>query len=94
MSGTQQTPDQDYKEIPQRIGWKTVLRIIEFLYHNSKSKKTHISLKCNLGYKKCILYLNWLEMMDLIQKYVGTDGSYLIILSDRGIKLAQKFSNL
>lgn len=93
MSGTQQIPDREYKEIPQRIGWKTVLRIIEFLYHNSKSKKTHISLKCNLGYKKCILYLNWLEMMDLIKKDVDTDGSYLIILSDRGIKLVQKFSN-
>ena len=93
MSGTQQIPDQDHKEIPQRIGWKTVLRIIEFLYHNSKSKKTHISLKCNLGYKKCILYINLLEMMDLI-KHVDTDGSHLIILSDRGIKLAQKFSNI
>lgn len=93
MSGTQQIPDQDYKEIPQRIGWKTVLRIIEFLYRNRGSKKTHISLKCNLGYKKCILYLNWLEMMDLV-KYVDIDGTHLIILSDRGIKLAQKFSNL
>lgn len=92
MSGTQHILDSDHGEIPQRIGWKTVLRIIEFLYRNSKSKKTHISLKCNLGYKKCILYLNWLEMMDLI-KYIDTDGSHLIILSDSGVKLAQKFSN-
>lgn len=92
MSGTQQSPDSNYEEMPQRIGWQTVLRIIEFLYYNSKSKKTHISMKCNLGYKKCIQYLNWLEMMDLVKKYVDVDGSHFIILSERGIKLAQKFS--
>ncbi|MGI0060531.1 MAG: winged helix-turn-helix domain-containing protein, partial [Nitrosotalea sp.] len=86
------SPDVDNIEIPQRIGWKTVLRIIEFLHYNSKSKKTHISMKCNIGYKKCIQYLNWMEMMDLINNHVDRDGSHLIILSEKGMKLAQKFS--
>lgn len=91
MSRTNQVLDSSYEEIPQRIEWKTVLRILGFLRHNSKSKKTHISMTCNLGYKRCIQYLNWLEMMNLIKKDTDKDGSHLISVNEFGIEIVLKF---
>jgi len=91
MSRTNQVLDSGYAEIPQRIEWKTVLRILGFLHHNSRSKKTHISMTCNLGYKRCVQYLNWLEIMNLIKKDVDQDGSHLISVNEWGIELVQKF---
>ena len=92
MSRTNQVLDSSYGSIPQRIEWKTVLRILGYLHHNSKSKKTHISMTCNLGYKRCIQYLNWLEMMNLIKKDIGDDGSHLISMNEFGIELVLKFT--
>ncbi len=93
MSRTKQVLDLDYEKIPRRLEWKTVLRILGFLHHNSKSRKTRISMTCNLGYKRCVQYLNWLEMMDLIKKDSDKDGSHLISMSERGIELVLKFQN-
>lgn len=93
MSRTKQVLDSDYEKIPQRIEWKTVLRILGFLYHNSKSKKTHISMTCNLGYKRCIQYLNWLELMDLIKIDDDKNGSHLISMNERGTELVIKYQN-
>ena len=92
MSGRNLILDSSYDEIPQRIEWKTVLRILGFLQHNGKSKKTHVSMMCNLGYKRCIQYLNWLEMMNLIKKDIDENGSHLISVNEFGIELAIKFS--
>lgn len=93
MSRTKQVLDLDYEKIPQRIEWKTVLRILGFLHHNSKSKKTHISMTCNLGYKRCVQYLNWLKLMDLIKIDTDMDGSYFISMNDRGTELVLKSQN-
>ena len=93
MSRTKQVLDSDYEKIPQRIEWKTVLRILGFLYNNRESKKTHISMTCNLGYKRCIQYLNWLKLMDLIKICMDKDGSHLISMSERGTELILKSQN-
>ena len=58
---------ENKKEL-QRIDWRIVRRLVTSLYYNSRMKKTHIATKCNLGYDKCRLYLDWMEMMDLIKR--------------------------
>ena len=92
MSRMKQVLNLDYEKIPQRIEWKTVLRILGFLHHNSRSKKTHISMTCNLGYKRCVQYLNWLKLMDLI-KIDMEDSSHLVSMNERGTELILKSQN-
>lgn len=73
-----------------RINWKIIKRISISLYYNNDMKKTTISLKCNLSYDKCILYLNWMKMLDLIEKKIDEDGFEQVILSNRGKVLYEK----
>lgn len=94
MSRTRQVLDSDYEKIPQRIEWKTVLRILGFLRYNGRSKKTHISMTCNLGYKRCVQYLNWLKLMDLIKVDTDKDGSNIISMNERGTELVLNSPNL
>ena len=68
----------------RRIDWQIIRRLVISLYYNSRMKKTHIATKCNLGYEKCRLYLNWMEMMELIKRETDENGFEVIILTDKG----------
>lgn len=81
-----QRKNSSKKEI-QRINWNIVVRIMHILHRNYEIKKSHIATKGRLGYDKCRLYLEWMEMMDLIEKKKNNDGFETIILSDRGLSL-------
>ena len=76
----------------RRIDWKVVKRLVKFLYYNSGIKKTVIAMKCNLGYDKCLLYLDWLEIVDFIHR-AHDEGHETIRLSERGIDLYKRKLN-
>ena len=71
------------KEI-RRIDWNIVVRIMYILHRNYEMKKSHIATKGRLGYDKCRLYLDWMEMIDLVQRKQNEDGFETIVLSDKG----------
>src|SRR5574337_707567 len=73
-----------YKKELKRIDWDIVKRLIMLLYYESKMKRTNIAMKCKLSYGNCLLYLNWLEIMDLIKKETDTEGFELISLAEKG----------
>ena len=78
----------------QRIDWDIVKRILSSLYDEDKAKKTQISMRCKIGYDSCILYLNWMEMINLVKKETNEHGSEFISLSERGRELwERKFIN-
>ena len=84
---------QSKKEL-QRIDWRIIRRLVISLYYNCRMKKTHIATKCNLGYDKCRLYLDWLEMMELIKREIDENRFEVIILTDKGKALHNsKFSD-
>ena len=83
---------QDKREL-KRIHWNIVKRILLSIFHDRGKNKTAISLNCNLSYDKFILYLNWLEMMELINRGHIENGLEVKSLSDRGIKLCIKNFN-
>lgn len=83
-----------HKKELKRINWNIVKRLVILLYHDNKAKRTNIAMKCKLSYDNCLLYLNWLEMMDLIKKETDLDGFELISLTDRGIDLYAKLQFL
>jgi len=57
-------------------------------------KKSHIATKCNLGYDKCRMYLDWMEIMDLIKKDINDEGFEVISLTEKGnILYNKKFSD-
>ena len=74
---------QNKKEL-KRIDWNIVRRLVKSLYYNNRMKKTHVATKCNLGYAKCRLYLDWMEMMELIKKEIDEDRFEVIILTEKG----------
>src|SRR2546427_2880102 len=84
-------PDlKHHKKELKRIDWNIVKRLVILLYYDNKAKKTNIAMKCRLSYDNCLLYLNWLEIMDLIKKETNRDGFELISLTDKGIDLYAK----
>jgi predicted transcriptional regulator len=74
----------------KRIEWNTVKRIIVFLYYNNQFGKTRIAMQCNMAYDKFILYLDWMEVMDLVKREVGKDGYEVLSLTERGNNLFSK----
>ncbi len=66
-------------------------RLISLLYCEGKMKRTNLAMRCNMSYDKCILYLNWLELLELIKKEKDDEGSELISLHDRGKKIFNTF---
>ena len=76
----------------KRIDWNIVKRLVIFLHYN-KMKKTNIAMQCSMSYDKCVLYLNWLEMMDLIKKETDPNGFEVICLNDKGNELYERKFN-
>ena len=74
----------------KRIEWSTVKRIIVFLYYNNLFKKTKIAMQCNMAYYKFLLYLDWMDTMDLIKKEADEDGFEVVSLTQRGNNLFLK----
>ena len=77
------------KEI-KRIEWSTVKRIIVYLYYNNGFKKTKIAMQCNMAYDKFLLYLDWMDTLDLIKKEIDEDGFEVVSLTERGNNLFLK----
>jgi len=78
----------------KRIDWNTVKRVISTLYHNARMKKTLLATACSMGYDKCRLYIDWLEMMELIRKEINDDGFEELILTEKGRALYSKKFNI
>lgn len=78
----------------KRIDWRTVKRVISTLYHNARMKKTLLATACSMGYDKCRLYIDWLEMMELIRKEMNEDGHEELILTEKGRSLYSKKFNI
>jgi predicted transcriptional regulator len=74
----------------QRIDWNIAKRIITVLYGERELKRTQIALKCNLSYANCLLYLEWLDFLGLIEKKIDHDNSELTGLTENGRMLGRK----
>ena len=87
-------PANQKKEL-KRIDWDIVRRMVTLLMQNNGMKKTHIAMKCKLSYDKCLLYLEWLKIVDFVSKEIDDEGFELIRLNDRGKDLyKRKFKNI
>jgi len=74
----------------KRIEWGIIERMVKLLYFNRRIKRTKIAMHCNMSYDKCVLYLDWMEMMGVIEKEIDKEGYTLIQLSDKGSELYHK----
>ncbi len=74
----------------KRIEMGIIERLVILLYYNRRIKKTKIAMQGNMSYDKCVLYLDWMETMDLINREIDEDGYTLISLSDKGRDLFNK----
>lgn len=74
---------QPKKEL-KRIDWDIVKRLVCLMYYENGMKRTNIAMKCKLSYGNCLLYLNWLEIMDLIKRETDGEGFEMVSLSEKG----------
>lgn len=73
----------------KRINMRILERMIIVLRY-TKLKRTNIAMKCNLSYDKCILYLNKLDSLNLVQKEYDGKGYEIYSLNENGIRFYQK----
>lgn len=67
-------------------------RLIRTLYENMREKKTNIARNANMGYDKCVIYLDALEIMDFVKR--ETSGRHeLISLTSAGIKYLERIQS-
>lgn len=76
----------------KRIEWNIVKRLVILIRYAGRIKKTKIAMNCNMAYDKCILYLDWMETLNLISREKDDSGFELISLSDRGAELCGKLN--
>lgn len=74
----------------KRIEWSTVKRIIVFLNYNNQIRKTKIAMQCNMAYDKFLLYLDWMDIMELVKRETDDEGFEVLSLTDRGHNLFSK----
>ena len=80
------------RRTPRRIDTEVVKRIITILHDDGTERRTKISLKAHLSYDKCLLYLEWLELMGLIRKEKDANNFELINLTGKGNELYLRYS--
>lgn len=66
----------------KRIDWTIATRILKTLYYHGEQKKTVLARLTDMGYDNCILYLDWLDLLGLIQ---NKGLSQTISLTETGI---------
>ena len=76
----------------KRIEWNIVKRLVILMRYAGRAKKTKLAMNCNMAYDKCILYLNWMETLNLISRERDNSGFELVSLNDRGYELYEKFN--
>lgn len=50
-------------------------------------KRTNIAMKCNMAYDNCIMYLDWMRLMDLIKLETNENGHEVVSLAEKGESL-------
>lgn len=64
------------------------------LYENGRMKKTVLSRKANMGYDKCVRYLNQLEVFDFVNRRIDDEGYETIGLTSNGVKYCKKICEM
>jgi predicted transcriptional regulator len=69
----------------KRIDWNIIKKLLNVLYTEGKMRKTALARKSNMGYDSCLLYVDWLYMLDLIRRNLDEERAEIISLSELGI---------
>lgn len=72
------------KKTLKRIDWKIIKKLLSILYNEGKLKKTVLARKSNMGYDNCVLYIDWLHMLDFIKRSMDDEKFEIISLSELG----------
>ena len=73
----------------QKLDLGVANRLILVVYENTREKRTNIARNSKMGYDKCVLFLDALEMMDFIKKD-ATGKHVMISLTVAGHKYCRK----
>lgn len=76
----------------RRVDLEVLERLILVLYENMEEKKTNIARNSKMGYDKCVLYLDVLEMMEFVKKNNNGKNTFYSLTST-GIIYSHKITN-
>jgi len=74
----------------RRIDWNIIKKLLNILYNEGKMRKTILARKSNMGYDKCVLYIDWLYMLDFIRRNLDEEKTEIISLSELGISFCKR----
>lgn len=74
----------------KRIDWHIIKNLLNILFYEGKMKKTTLARKSNMGYENCILYIDWLYMLDFIKKDLDEERVEIIGLSELGYSFCKR----
>ncbi len=90
MTKTSQRETNSYeKKKLKKIDREILEKVLLVLYEYGSDKRTCIARKCNMGYDKCMLYVDFLEMFGFMKKERGNDGYDEINLTEQGINFCK-----
>lgn len=78
------------KRVLKRIDWKIIQKLLSVLYNEGKLKKTVIARKANMSYDNCVLYIDWLHMLDFIRRDIEDEKFEIISLSELGLNFCKR----
>lgn len=73
----------------KRVDVDILGKILGVLYQNGECQKSVIARKCNMGYDKCVRYLDFLVFIGFIKIVKNEDDLEAVILIEPGIKFCK-----
>jgi predicted transcriptional regulator len=84
------SPETKNQKELRRIDWNIIKKLLNILYNEGKMRKTILARKSNMGYDNCVLYIDWLSMLDLIRRNPDEERAEIISLSELGISFCKR----
>ena len=86
-------PGKDKKLYASSVKIKVLIRIFDTLRENNHINRTNLTGKTGLNYDNCMKYLNLLIRLGWVES-VYKNGRHYLTMTESGIDISEKFSNL
>ena len=77
------------KDPIKRVDVEILSKMLTVSYEQGKLHKSKLARKCNMGYDKCVKYLDFLDLIGFITSQIDEDDRELILLTESGIKFCK-----
>ena len=74
----------------KKVDVEILRKVLGMLHEYGKCQKSILARKCNMGYDKCVRYLNFLDLIGFIRVEINDDFHEVVVLTALGIKFCKE----